>query len=180
MFSKGELALLKKVFAGNDELLYAVRNVLLQFPLSEQEQAMIKTEITPEVFALIKKRLYPEPNPDLPLTQQGDIYQTLTNDLKTKTVEEMAPLFDAKQLEVDYLDQQFARLKDIDAPEDIRFDALASLRDKSPYQRYVDTTARNFLLGYIDPMLNNLKVLAGTKDETPEQQQARLTRDSNK
>lgn len=182
IFNDQELALIKQVFAENEDLLYLVRKVLLQFELTAEEKKIIKSSITPEVFAVIKKRVYPDVMEDAPFSQLGDIYQTLTQDLKSKTVNEMAPLFDAKQLEVEYLDQQFARLKNIDSKsaDKIKLNDWASLVGKEPYQRYVQTMARNFILGYVDPMLNLLKSIAGQKTETIEETKKRITRDSSK
>ena len=182
MFNKDELRLIKNVFSENDELLYAIRKVLLQFPLSDKEREMIKTQVTPEVYKIVKKRIFPDLDPDAPFGQLGDIYQTLTNDLQTKGPEEMESRFMAKELECQYLEQQFTVLKDIDAPvaQVIVLDDLKKLNNKSGFSSFVDTMARNFLLGYIDSLLNMLKTLAGVKEETPEQQQERLTRNSSK
>lgn len=182
IYTEAELQLLKKVFADNEALIYTIRKVLLQFPLTAAEKQMIKLEVTPAVYDLLKKRIFPDLSPDLPLGQLGDIYQTLTNDLKVKMVEDMGPQFRAKQIEIDYFEQQFAVLKDIDAGHDIKIklEDLKSLLNKTDYDMFVDTTARNFILGYIDPMLNMIKVTAGQKEETVAQTKERMTRDSSK
>lgn len=182
MFNDQELALMKNVFSENEELIYAVRNVLLQFPLSDVQKKLVKDWITEGVWKVLKKRIHPELDPDLPLTQLGDLYQTLNKDLQSKTVEEMGPLFDAKALEIAYLDQQFAVLKDIDGVHDIKFNLndFASLKGKSYHEAYVHTTARNFLIGYIDGMLVHIKTIAGQKQESVEELKKRLNRDSSK
>ena len=180
MFNRAELALLKKVFSENDDLLYAIRKVLLQFPLSASDTAALNLQLTPEVLGLVRRRLMDNMDGDTPLTQLGDLNQTLSGDLRTHDVEGMAVLFDAKILEIDYLEQQFKKLEDRNAEEKIRLADLAVLKHKAPHQMYRDTVARNFLLGFIDPYLYNIKMLAGTKEETPEEQEKRLTRDSSK
>lgn len=179
MFNDQELSLIKATFADNEDLLYAIRKVLLQLKLSEQEQKLVDS-ISKEVYSIIKKRLYPDIDGESPLTQIGDIYQTLTKDLQTKNVEEMQPLFDAKQLEIDYLNQQFSVLKGKKIDEEIKLSELAKLEGKSNYDRYVHTTARNFLLGYIDPMLLMIKNIAGQKTESVDELKKRITRDSSK
>lgn len=182
MYSEKELLLIQSVFAENDEPLYLIRKALLQFPMTMDERKQLKQIMTNEVYAVVRKRIFPELEPDSPLTQIGDIYQTLNNDLNSKGVTEMAPLFEAKEIERQYLEQQFEFLKDPEADTMalINLDDLKILKDKSDYQRYVDTKARNFLLGYIDPMINYLKVMAGTKKETLPEKKKRLTRDSSK
>jgi hypothetical protein len=186
MFSDGELELIKHTFADNDELLYAIRNVLLQFPLTKEEKEALKAQITPEVYAVLKKKLLPEISPDAPLTQLADLRQTLTNDLKTKTVEEMAPLFDAKRIVLSYLEQQMFTLTTTDfvpvaktAEVTIALSELAVLT-ADPYTNFVNTTARNFILGFVDPMLRDFLVLAGRKDDSVGKTKLDLIRNSSK
>jgi len=180
IFTKAELGLIKATFADNDELVYAVRNVLLQLPLSATEQELIKKQITPEVFAVIKKKILPDFSGDYPLTQIPDFYATLTNDLKTSSVKDMEPLFEAKILEKNYLAQQLSVLAGEYTSETIKLSELHKLEDKDGLTRYINATARNYLLGYIDPMLRDLKIIAGHKEETPEDQTERMTKSSSK
>jgi hypothetical protein len=182
MFSDGELQLIKSVFADNDELIYAIRNVMLQFEVTKEQKEMIRAQVTPEVAKILEKKLLPFVDGTAPLTQLADLRQTLTNDLRVKTVEEMEPLFKAKQLEIEYLEQQFNLVKYHDATLviGIRLARLAELHGKTPEQLFIDTTARNFILGFVDPMLRDFKVLAGTKGESLEKQKERLSRESNK
>lgn len=184
MFNDNELALIKNTFAENDEYLFAVRKVLLQFPLSESERGMVKSFTSPAVFSIIKKRVHPDLDPDAPLFQLADLYQGLTNDLMTKTVSEMAPRLEAKKLQIEYLDQQFAILQDLDnapAPTIIldRMKHIGKGIDEM-YSAYVGNLARNHILSWVDSSMNYLKTIAGTKKETPEEQKKRLERDSSK
>jgi hypothetical protein len=182
MFSDAELALFKSTFSENEELLYLIRSVLLQFPIKANEKKQLKAFMSEDVYRLIKKRIFPEVDPDSPLTQMGDYFQTLKEDLKSKGPEEMAPIFDAKQLEYEYMTQQFAILKDIDGDhkEKIKLSDLGVLEGKDAYTRYVHTKARNFIMGYVDTMLMLIKNIAGTKTETLEQTKERMTRNSSK
>src|SRR5882724_7109420 len=113
IFNDEELSLIKNTFADNDTLLYTVRKVLLQFPLTQTERGLIKLSITPEVWRVLKKRILPAIADEFPLTQLSDVLTTLTEDLKLRTPREMEPLFAAKKLEIDYLNQQFEALRDI-------------------------------------------------------------------
>lgn len=182
IFSKGELALIKTVFGDNDELLYAIRKVFLQFPLTEAETKLVQAQVTPEVLAVIRKRILPDFSEDFPLTQIPDFFSTLTADMEKFSVADMAPIFASKDLQEDYLAQQLEVFADLSkaGTEDINLAQMRVLKGKDPETQFVHTKARNYLLGYIDPMLNHLKTLAGTKDETPEEQEKRLKRDSNK
>lgn len=181
MFNEAELRLIKSVFSDNDDLLYAIRKVLLQFSLSDVEKLAVKTQMTPEVYAVVKKRVFPDIDEDAPFGQIGDIYHTLKTKLESKGVEEMAPHFAATKLIVDYLAQQFESLKDIDKPlmATIRLDSLKEIT-ADHYTNYVNHNARNFIIGFVDSMLFMLKGIAGVKEETVEQQKERITRNSSK
>lgn len=181
MFNQAELQLIKAVFADNEDLLYAIRNVLLQFPLSDAQKKMIKGQVTPEVFTILKKKILPDLDPDAPLSQLADLRVTLTQDLKTKTIDEVAPRLAALETEIAYLEQQLNVLMDIDAPtaEPLRLEDMRTLIGKMPENAYIALNAYLFILGYVDPKLNDLKIIAGIKEETPEEQQKRLKRSSN-
>lgn len=185
MFSDAELSLIRNTFGGDGEdFLYLIRNVLLQFPLTAEEKKKLKDVMSSEVYRVVKKKILPSVDPDAPLGQLGDINQSLTSDLKVKDVEQMAPLFAAKKLEIDYLTQQFEYLMDVerDFVPKIVLDELAKIRGYGgdAVKDYIDTTARNWLLGYVDSFLIQLKTIAGQGNETDDQMKARLTRDSNK
>lgn len=182
IFNEAELKLIKTVFADNDVLLYAIRKVLLQFPLSEVERNLLKLQITPEVHSVLKKRMLPDISDDFPLTQLADVMTTLNQDIKTKTPEEMVPLFNAKLLENQYLTERFEALADVSVEKEstVVLKELRNIKGKDADEVFVNMTAYLFLLGYIDPMLMLVRNIAGAKDETPEEQVARMRRDSNK
>lgn len=179
MFSDAELSLIKNTFSENEDLLYIIRKHFLQLELTKEELKVLKTYVNDEVIKVLRKRIMPDIDGDVPFRQVGDIYQTLTNDLKVKSVDDMEYQFKAKQLEIDYLEQQFNALKE-ESEGGISLEEMKSLKDKGAEEMFIDTTARNFLLGYIDGMLDHIKILAGQKIESVEETKKRLTRDSNK
>lgn len=185
IYNDQEIELIKNTFAENEELLYAFRKVLLQFPVSEIDKSIIKKSFNDNVLAVVAKRILPEMSDEFPIGQAGDFYQTLNGDLNVKSVEEMEATFDAKQLQVEYLTQQMNVMKSIyngtDAVEEtIKLDELKNLRGKTAYERYFHTKARNFLLSYIDSMLALINSTAGQKKETVDEAKTRMKRDSSK
>jgi hypothetical protein len=184
MFSDAELSLIKNTFSGDGEdYLYLIRNALLQFPLTKEEKIKLKGIMSAPVYAVVKKKILPTLDPDAPFGQLGDLYQSLTADLKTKDIDQMVPLFWAKKLEIDYLTQQFDYLMDVERdfkPLHVLEDMKLIETDGNAHSNFVRTTARNFILGYVDSFLIQLKALAGEVKETPEEQKKRLTRDSSK
>jgi len=182
IYSEAELSLIKNTFAENDELLYAVRNVLLQFPLSVPQQAMLSSQLNENVIAVLRKRLLPDLAGTFPLGQLPSLLTTLNDNLKVLSPAEMKPHFAAKILEVEYLAQQFDVLEGKDPVSDvsISLERLGEMHTKTADEQFADMTAYLFLLGYIDPMLGMIQNLAGTKEETADEQKKRLTQDSSK
>jgi len=179
IFTKRELSLLKDVFSDNDTLLYTIRKVLFQFPMTEVEKAYIKEYVSPEVINIFKKKLMPELGNEYPIGQLSHILMTLQKPFSIKQDEDMEWQFEVKSLEIQYIKQQLAVLEDIKSPQDIKLADMATLKG-TPKEKFVNTTAYIFLIGYIDPALYDIKILAGAKEETPEEQEKRLTRDSSK
>lgn len=181
IFNDEELSLIKNTFSENEPLLYSVRKVLLQFPLTDAEKGLIKLSMTPEVVRVLRKRILPDVSDEFPLTQLSSLLTTLGEHLKVKDVSEMAPQFAAKKLEIDYLAQQFAVLSDVDAAQDtaIRLADLGVIT-ADVNETYVKMTAYLYLLGYIDPMLTYIKSIAGAKAETVDQAKKRMERNSSK
>lgn len=180
IFSEAELSLIKNTFSDNDALLYAIRNVFLQFPLSDGQKATLSVGLNENVISVLRKRILPEILPTFPLGQLPSILTTLTKDLGARDVVDMGPQFASKQIEIDYLEQQFKKLEGKEVEEVISLKRLGELSGKDAEQQFIDTTAYLFLLGYIDPMLGMIKNIAGEKTETKEDQKKRLTRDSNR
>lgn len=190
IFNDQELSLIKNTFAENEPLLYSVRKVLLQFPLTDPEKNLLKLSMTPEVIAALKKRILPEISDEFPIGQLPSLLTTLNEQLKVRSVEEMGPLFAAKKIEIDYLTQQFALLGNIDLFDAVNAPSWINLSDLGVIKlnpnndtldlNYTRINAYLFLLGYIDPMLNFIRAIAGEKKETMENLKKRLTRDSSK
>lgn len=180
IFTSSELSLIKNTFADNEELLYAIRKVFLQFPLTDGEKAILAVGVNGAVIDVLKKRILPDLAPTYPIGQLPSLLTTLTKDIQVKGIDEMAPQFAAKQLEIEYLEQQFEALKGNTPVDPIILAELGNLSGKDEVAQYVEMTAYLFLLGYIDPCLAMIREIAGQKDETPEEQKKRMTRDSSK
>lgn len=182
IFNEAELGLIKQTFADNDALIYSIRKVLLQFPMTLPEKELVKQSVSPAVYAVLKKRIWPDIDPDAPLSQIADYRSILTNDVRSRSEEDLGIIFDAHEIETDYLTQQFEQLRDVDIEVDkpIKLAQLREIKGKATRERIVETRAYLNILGYVDPQLMNIMSLAGMKTETVEETKKRLTRDSNK
>lgn len=183
IYNDAELEVIKNTFAENDELLYAIRNVFFQFPTTDGQKVLIQNGVTPEVLNVLKKRILPDPSSEFPINQIPTILSTFTNDLKSRTVEDLIPLFEAKDIEIKYLEQQFRVLQgekiDVTVPT-IILSELSKIDLNDPMKTQSRLSAYLFILGYVDPMLGFIKSIAGNKGETIENQKKRMMRDSSK
>jgi hypothetical protein len=172
---------MKNTFAENEDLLFIIRKFLLQFDLSNEEAKILKGSLTENLYNLLYKTFLPSIDPDAPIFQLTDMVMGLNIEMKSKGIDEMIPQIEAKQLEIEYLEQQFDELKTEKRKKNrIDLQLMASIKGKKPEEAYRDITARNYLLSYIDSNIQQIKFLAGKKEETIEETVNRLKKDSSK
>lgn len=183
-FNDAELSLMKNTFSENEELLKAIRKVFLQMPLDAIDISIIVGTFKgkKELMALMSKTFKPELDPNAPLHQLVDLWMSL--DLKDKALSEMMPIFQARKLLIDLLDQQLKALADISEEKEqfsvIDIASLVEIKGKDIGELYSNLMARNTLITHIDSQLTQLSILAGQKEETVEQIKERLMKDLNK
>lgn len=177
IYNQAELGLIQAVFAENDELVYAVRNVLLQIATPE-DWALVRTQIKPEVVSLLRRKLLDNMRPHAPLRQLWDLSASTSSLIKQRSVEDMAPIFAAVKLEKEYLEQQLLLLEGGGNEENIKLADLGVIGDDH-YQNYVNSTARCTLVAFVEQEMVFVRSLAGSKEETMEKKLKRLQRDSN-
>jgi len=175
-FTDVELSLIKGLFADNEALLYALRKSLLGFVLDENETTIIKG-LSQEALKLIRKTFLPTIDPASPFFQMTDMAMALNVDIKEKSEDEALPLIIAKAIEMQYMDEALRKLEGEKVTFTYNLNDLAVLTDENVF---VNITARNYLLSYIDSNCKQLEFLAGQKDETVEQTVARLQKNSAK
>jgi hypothetical protein len=180
-FNTAELALTKALFADNEELLFAVRKVMLQMPLMVGEQAVVNG-LTDEAFELMKKYFLPELDGDSPIFQMADLTLGLGADIKGLSPDGAWPFIKAKELEIDFVAQQLEVLRGREPKTNVSLKELADLSGAKTTreQKYINLLAWNFLLSFVDSNINQMKVLAGLKTESVEQTIERLAKNSNK
>jgi hypothetical protein len=176
-FNDLELSLMKNTFAENEDFLFIIRKVLLQFPLDVMEADQLKGFMTDGVYTLLKKAFLPALDPDAPLFQLVDLQMGLNVDFKSYRIDEMGPYIESKQLVIEYLEQQFEVLKDSKSKMPISLAKMGDLKDQNAA---INILSRNYILSYVDSNLQQIKFLAGKKEESVEDTKDRLKKDSSK
>lgn len=183
-FDDVELALMKAVFANNENLLFIIRKVMLQGELTEDERNTITSTMTPELYKLCRKVFLPEIDLDAPLFQIADPYIGLNADVEKVGPEEFWPVYQAKKLEFDFIDQQLECLRDVNEHAEPKISFKDMVKGKGTKagkeELYVNIMARNYLLSFVDSSLQQIKFLAGSAEETVEETKERLAKDSSK
>lgn len=177
-FSDAELNTIKSTFSENDDLIKALRKHFLQLPLSAVDQAILGTIKGKEaVLKVIRKAYLPEIDGDAPIHQVVDLLLTLKID--DKTPELAYPHILARHKLIKYIDRQLSVLEGISGGT-VDFGYFAEADGKSAETSYVDLLARNTFISHNEQQLSMFLLLAGRKDETPEQTMARIQKDSTK
>ena len=179
-YSDAELSLCKNTFADNEDLYKAIRKVFLQMPLDEIDKQSLRAHVSgkPDVMKLIRKSYLPELDPDAPIHQIIDLWMTV--EVKDKSPEAAYPFLVARETLIAYLEQQLEVLETLEDKGVIRLSEMVGTKGKNETEAYIDLVVRNTVISHNEQQLNQLNVLAGRKDETVEQTQDRLKRDSSK
>ena len=169
-YSTEELSLLKATFAERDDLLKAIRKVFLQMELTEQEDVMIRGAMKDNVVDLLRRFFLPELEGDDAVGNGVDLWMTIKID--DKEPEQAKPHMDARELLINYMEQQ---------SEELSGSARGEIVFKNLIRKgFVSLVARNTIIMHVQQQLMQIKLLAGTKEETPEETIKRLHQDSSK
>lgn len=179
-FTDTEMSLLKGLFSDNLELLYIIRKVMLQFDLTPTENKTLRDAWNPQVKSILQEVFLPEIDPDVPLFQLTSMVIGLGSDIKGLSPEGALPMIKAKDIEIKYVAQQLEVLDGSTQKPKILLSDLSKTDGDDEDESFINLTAWNFLLSFIDTHIQEMKFLAGQKKETVEETKARLGRDSSK
>lgn len=171
-FTDNELRLMKNTFAENFNILKVLRKVMLQMELTEVEKTTAKKNFNSkneEMVNLMHKVFLPTLDGEAPINQMVDLWLTL--DVNNKTPEAASQQIEARGFVIKFLSQQLKVLEGKDE-ETLRLDELMN--------NQTNLMARNTIIIHVEQQLNQLRLLSGTKEETPEETVKRLSKDSSK
>jgi hypothetical protein len=176
-YSDAELSLIKNTFADNDDLVRAIRKLFLQMPIDAIDRQVLKGYKNRDVINLLKKTFVPTLDPNAPPHQLLDLWMTVT--LKDRTPEQVFPEILAREMLIDFLEQQLESFE-FESQEKTRLDDFLKIEGKTPLEVYIGLYTRNTVIAHVEMMLTQLVNLAGIKTETVEETKKRLLKDSTK
>jgi hypothetical protein len=180
-YSDAEINLIKSTFAENDDLIFALRKLMLQMPLNPVDLEYLKVfKGNKELQALVAKAYTPQIEGDAPLGQPMDIYMLIP--LKDTNPELAYPEILVYQKVITYFEEQLKRLEKPGVVNEtgISFKQLSEVAHKEGEALYIDMKARNMIVVTSEGQLNMFYTMAGAKDESIEQTKKRLAQNSNK
>jgi len=173
-YSIAELSLIKNTFAENTDLLKSLRKHFLQLSLTENEANQLHN-FNPEILKLLRRFFLPTLEGDEPLSQIIDLWMTIN--LQDKVEETALPHIQAREMVINYLEQQLELLEDkVLIVEAIKFNHFI-LAKKDIFSKLI---ARNTIIQHVEQQLIQIYFLAGTKDETLSETLERVKKNSNK
>ena len=179
--SKDEIALLKRLVKRRSNAVLVLRDHFLQLELDKSEKKFI-SKINSAVLPVLAKLIIPEPVKDVPMGQQGSMYQRMT------TLDQMHPEVGihhvlANDIIVDYLRQQFKALtEEIDEPTKIVLDDLRKPMGCDQGElRVINMLAYNAIITLVGGCLLQITHLTKEpKKETKEEKEKRLAKGNNR
>lgn len=173
-----DLELIKSTFAGNDELLLSIRNIMFGLKTSTVEDKQIS-----ELFSIkplqdiFRKVMLPTLDPNIGLGFSKDLWLSSADGLKEVTPERMFPIYEAMITYEEMMEQALSVLED-PTKEKVSLDIDRTLDAVGMYKQML--TRSQFVSTVEGTLLNVIKAWAGQKDESLEETKARLKQDSSK
>ena len=173
-YSDSELNLIKNTFENRDELLKAIRKIMLGCEISETELTMVRDIYSGAMSSLFEKMFLPTVSGNEPIGQTIDLWMTidvkdrdpLMADLNIRARAELIKLIvkGLKQLEQN---KPFRNATSFKVSDDAR-------------QEVIDLMVRNTYISHVEQRLLELKSLASMSQETEEEKRERAVKNSLK
>lgn len=181
-YNKQEMGLIKSLFAENQDLLFLIRKVMFQEPMTPEETAALRGAMTEPVLGIMRKAFQPDLDMDAPLGQLSHMLLGLGTDIRGLSPDGAWPFIKAKEIEINYIEQQVSLLAGSQENPKILFKDFQTLEGTKPTREtvYIKQIVWNFLLNYIEQQLVLLRILAGKTEETVEETMERVKKNSNK
>lgn len=172
---KEEISLIQGLFKENDYLLKVMRALFLGFELTDEEKDLIKsTFASKELMKLIWKIFCPSLHKDMEIGQIEDEWLGTEKMIIGAQPDNIQQVIQFKDKQIEMTRQAIKLLADPDGKSvDISYNPNNDMLG-------VSLLARSQFIRHIESQLMALKVVAGQKSETPEEEAERLVKDSNK
>lgn len=158
-----DIALVKRVFGGDEQLLKNIRSLMLGLQTSDQEKQEIRTLFSDdEVYSVFCYRFLPTINRDAPLGTLTDAWQDMTSMVFDRSPNTIRQAIGYKALAIKMVQDSLDLLRNPQgiAP-DIRY--VPELHEDDDLQTFL--LARNQFIKHVDTQLAFLYIIAQSDDK---------------
>lgn len=174
MYNNQELMLLKQIFAENEDLLKAVRNLFYGVEMTQEEKDAIKSSFSnPDVVEAVRHKIYGLNSFNTPIGQLSDFWMGLEQQIFGASRDTIKQAIGVK---VQVLEMFTKAFKLLENPDGEKVSVKVDLEDELG----TNIIARNLYMKAIDTGLYTILTIAGKKNETLEEVMKRLEKNSNK
>lgn len=162
-----EIAVIKRTFKDNDELLQSMRAVMLNISPSETDKKLVNDTFADnlELFSLIYKRFLPALSKDTPIGQASDVWLGAEQMIFGQSESAIYQAIEYKERSIDMTRKALDALKGPAGSDvDVVFSAKKFLND--PWG--INLLARNQFIRHVESQLLFLKLIAGQPEAKPE------------
>jgi hypothetical protein len=177
-FSTKELSLIKNTFGENEKVLISLRKHFLQLEMDDAELSVFNKVIDDDIIALLRNLFLPtvESSAEAPIHQVADLWIQTAVEIKQYNPEQAQYLIEAREIMVNYIDDRLKALENDQAGYKLKDYSWGD--EFEPGDRYIHLLAWNDIIGFVEAMLNQIKILAEKVNE--EEIKERMNANSNK
>jgi hypothetical protein len=179
-YSEAEMGIIKNTF-NNEDLLKAIQKCILQLPLNSVDLSLLQVNLSgkEKVHKILRKMILPELTDDVPYEQFFDM--TMAIDFKNKIHEEVTLNIKSNKILIAYFDQQLKMIEKgkYQGKGKISLKKLTEDEDLVSWDIYINTMARNNIIGTTSGRMKNLFLLA-QPEKTAQQLEEERQKNSNK
>jgi len=178
-YSDKEMSVIKSSFSDGNSNLFLLRKIFLQNKLTDDEVETVKKLANQtHMRDIITKTFTPKLDIDAPINQVIDLWLTVDNSAKTPAETRLALKVRERLLEM--LNAGVDRFVNPTPEGSIKIIDYAPDFNSDDEGLYVEFMARNALISHSEFHIGQLKILAGSSEETVEETKERLEKNSNK
>lgn len=161
-----ELDLIQKYFKGNDELLLAMRAVMMNLNPSDSDKNLVKEAFSDNsLFEAVSYRFLPTPKRSTPIGQIQDIWLGAETMVFGQSVDAIKQAVEYKERSIDMTQTALMKLRD---PEQKGVSLMYSAATTTNDPLQIGLLARNQFMRHIEQQLLFLKLVAEQKVDPKE------------
>jgi len=161
---EAKVKIIKDTFKDNDALLLAMRNVMLNLDPTEDEKALVKSQIKGDVKKVVFDYLLPQLTRDSDITNPADKWLGIEQAVFKASKEQITQVINYKARQIYLMEQALLALEGKSEGIDLEYDHAAD------NELATELLARNQIINHIHSTLNQFRAIANQTDRQQTEQ----------